>query len=51
MTEAIERTSPTVPAVRNEAPRRDQDRPSPAPAEPRRPTQDPHKGSLVDVFV
>ncbi len=51
MTEAIERTSPTAPAVRNEAPRRDQDRPSPPPAEPNRPTQDPHKGSLVDVFV
>lgn len=51
MTEALERTPPTVPAVRNEAPRRDQDRPSPAPAEPSRPTQDPHKGSLVDVFV
>ena len=51
MTEAIERTSPTTPAVRNEAPRRDQDRPASIPAEPSRPTQDPHKGSLVDVFV
>lgn len=49
MTEAIERTPPTVPTVRNEAPRRDQDHPSPA--APKRPTQDPHKGSLVDIFV
>ncbi|WP_459827744.1 hypothetical protein [Desulfomicrobium salsuginis] len=51
MTEAIERTSPTVPAARNEAPRRDQDRPSPTPPEPTRPSHDPHKGSLVDVFA
>jgi hypothetical protein len=51
MTEAIERTTPPLPAVRSEGPRRDRDRPSPAPAEPRPPACDPHKGALLDVVV
>lgn len=51
VTNAIERTSPPQPAVRNEDARRDEDRPTPAQTPPPRPAHDPHKGALVDVFA